>query len=101
MRIALATCLILSAMPAAAQHETNAALRRNRDQARGDPEPVSDLFRAHSRLSRHMGFDRDALQSAHGTLNALQAGIRSEHHRHFSARFELAEMQLMMGRANA
>ena len=37
-----------------------ASIGRNRDQARGYPEPVSDLYRANARLARHLGFDREA-----------------------------------------
>ena len=77
------------------------SLHRNRNQARGYPEPVSDLYRAHSRLSRHLGFDRDALRSTHGILGALREGIPQEDYRHFTARFELADMEMAMGRINA
>ena len=96
--LALAEALFLEGEYAEARTAVRASLRRNRDAAATHPEPVSDLYRAHMRLSRHMGFDRHALRSAHGILDALQAGLPEEDYRHFTARYELAEIQMMSGR---
>ena len=98
--LALAEALFLEGDYDQARGAVHASLGRNRNRARDYPEPVSDLYRAHARLSRHMGEDRDALRSTHGILNALQQGIPAEDHRHFTARIELAEVQMMMGRWN-
>ena len=84
-----------------ARTEVRAALRRNRDEAGGYPEPVSDLYRSYHRISRHMGYDRHALQAAHGILDSLQAGLPQEDYRHFTARFELADAQMVSGRYRA
>jgi hypothetical protein len=100
--LALAEALFLNGAYGEAREAVHNSLRRNRDRARGFPEPVSDLYRAHARISRHMGFDADALRSSHGILNALEAGLPAPDHRHFTARLELSEIQMMMGRhANA
>ena len=99
--LALAEALLLNGDYGDARSAVQASLGRNRDEARGFPEPVSDLYRAHSRLSRHMGFDRVALRSTHGILDALQEGLPQEDHRHFTARFELAEIKMAMGRYRA
>ncbi len=98
--LALAEAYFLNGDYVEGRQAVQASLGRNRDEARGYPEPVSDLYRAHSRLSRHLGFDNDALRSSHGILNALQEGLPREDHRHFTARFELADMQMAMGRLN-
>ena len=99
--LALAEALFLNGGYEEGREAVHASLRRNQDEAGAYPEPVSDLYRAHARLSRHLGFDAAALRSTHGILDALQEGIPHEDYRHFTARFELAEMQMMMGRLNA
>jgi hypothetical protein len=98
--LALAEALFLNGGYEEGRAIVHASLRRNRGNAAQFPEPVSDLYRAHARLSRHLGFDRDGLQSTHGILNALQAGLPAEDHRHFTARLELADMQMQMARYN-
>ena len=99
--LALAEAYFLNGDYDEARSAVRASLRRNRDEARSHPEPVSDLYRSYSRISRHMGFDREALQSAHGILDSLQAGLAREDHRHFTARFELADAQMVSGRYRA
>jgi hypothetical protein len=93
--LALAEALFLEGEYADARSAVRASLARNRGQARTFPEPVSDLYRAQTRLARHIGLDREARTAAHNILNALQEGIPQEDHRHFTARFEIAEMQMM------
>ncbi len=96
--MALAEALFLNGDFESARRAVRASLGRNRHQAAAFPEPVSDLFRVNALLSRQLGFDRVAIQSTHGILNSLQAGLPREDHRHFTARFEVAEMQMAMGR---
>ena len=76
-------------------HRTlRASIRRNRDEAAGYPEPVASLYRADARLDWHLGLDDLARQSTYSTLESLRAGIPQEDHRHFTARLEIAEMQV-------
>ena len=96
--LALAEALFLNGAYGEGRTAVAASLRRNRRRAGEFPEPVSDLYRAHSRFSRHLGDDQVGIQSAHGILNALQAGIPVPDHRHFTARLELAEINMLMGR---
>jgi tetratricopeptide (TPR) repeat protein len=96
--LALAEALLLDGEYGEARTVARESIRRNRGHAAQYPEPVSDLYRAHMRLARHTGWDREAVQSAHNILDALQAGIPQEDYRHFTARFELAELLMNMGR---
>lgn len=96
--LALAEALFLEGEYGEARNAAWASIGRNRRHAAQYPEPVSGLYRAHSRLSRHLGFDREALRSANEVLDSLQAGIPEEDFRHFTARFELASLQMTMGR---
>ena len=77
-----------------------ASIGRNRRHAGRYPEPVSDLYRAHARFSRHLGFDDSAAQSTYSILRSLRAGLPQEDHRHFTARLEIATLQMTMGNAN-
>jgi len=67
------------------------SLGRNRGEARNFPEPVADLYRANARVARHLGLDRAARFSTIEILETLQTGIPVEDHRHFTARFEIAQ----------
>lgn len=78
----------------------NASLQRNRREAGNYPEPVSSLYRAHARISRHIGRDANALRSTYGILNALREGIPEEDHRHFTARLEISEAHMARSRYN-
>lgn len=95
--LALAEALFLGGDYNEARSAVLASLRRNRDAAASFPEPVSDLFRVQGRLARHIGLDREARTATSRILNALQAGIPREDHRHFTARFEIAEVKMMSG----
>ncbi|HEV2817366.1 MAG TPA: hypothetical protein VGW40_09135 [Allosphingosinicella sp.] len=99
--LALAEALFLNGAYHEGRDAVQASLRRNQDQARGYPEPVSDLYRAHARLSRHLGQDTDARRSSYGILSALQEGIPREDYRHFTARLELSENLMMAGNYNS
>ena len=96
--LALAEAQLLEGEYRDARTTVRESIGRNRDEARNFPEPVSDLYRADARLSRHLGFDREALRSTHQILNALQEGLPREDHRHFTARLEIAEVQMAMAR---
>jgi hypothetical protein len=95
--LALAEALFLNGEYTEGHSAVRASIGRNRDQARAFPEPVSDLYRANTRLARHIGLDREARSSAFEILNALEAGIPRPDHRHFTAHFEIAETQMMSG----
>jgi tetratricopeptide (TPR) repeat protein len=98
--LALAEALFLNGEYHEGREAVRASLGRNRDEARGYPEPVSDLYRAHMRLSRHLGQDTDARRSAYGILSALQEGLPQEDYRHFTARLELSEALMLSGNYN-
>jgi len=93
--LALAEALFLNGDYAAARTTVRASIGRNRHHAGNFPEPVSDLYRAGSRITRHIGLDREARIASFGILTSLQAGIPREDHRHFTARLEIAELQMV------
>lgn len=95
--LALAEALLIEGDYRASRDVVQASLRRNRGQAGAFPEPVSDLYRAHARLSHHLGFADDARRSTFGILSALQAGLPAEDYRHFTARLELGEYLIQSG----
>lgn len=95
--LALAEVLFVDGHYADARRTVQASLRRNHDEAAAFPEPVSDLYRVDGRLARHMGLDRQARTSTGRILTALQTGLPREDHRHFTARFEMAEVQMLSG----
>ena len=99
--LALAEALLLNGEYHEGRETVRASLGRNHDEARGFPEPVSDLYRAHSRLSRHLGQDVDARRSAYGILSALQEGLPEEDYRHFTARLEISELLMQSGNYNS
>lgn len=96
--LALAEVLFLSGDYNNSRSAIRASLGRNRREAERFPEPVSDLYRANARVSRHMGMDRDAQLSTWGILRALQAGLPQEDHRHFTARLEIVQSLIAFGR---
>jgi hypothetical protein len=81
-----------------ARRTVRASLRRNHRQAAAFPEPVSDLYRADTRVERHLGRDREAAFSVYRILDALRAGLPQEDYRHFTARLEISEYLLDTGR---
>ncbi|MGZ8350253.1 MAG: hypothetical protein ACXWU2_09510 [Allosphingosinicella sp.] len=87
--LALAEALFVEGDYREARTTIRESLQRNRDQAAGYPEPVADLYRSNARVSRHLGFDREALSSTYSTLRALRTGLPEEDHRHFTARLEI------------
>lgn len=97
--LALAEALFLGGDYAEGRRTVRASIGRNRDQAANFPEPVSDLYRAHARLNRHLGYDDQALRSTNQILRSLQAGLPQEDYRHFTARLEIADLHMEMGNA--
>jgi uncharacterized protein (DUF2267 family) len=95
--LALAEALFLEGGYSEARQAVRGSLDRNRRHVRAYPEPVADLFRAHARLSRHLGIDDDAARSTRAILASLKEGIPQEDHRHFTARLELSELLMAMG----
>ena len=95
--LALAEVLFLSGDYNNARGAIRASLGRNRGEAARFPEPVSDLYRANARVSRHLGMDRDAQFSTWEILRALQAGLPEEDHRHFTARLEIVQSLVAFG----
>lgn len=93
--LALAEALFVNGDLAEARGAIAASLRRNRRHAAAYPEPVSDLFRADARVARHLGRDEAARRSTFDILRSLERGLPQEDHRHFTARFEIAEMLLV------
>lgn len=81
-----------------ARRTVRASIRRNHRQAASFPEPVSDLYRADTRVERHLGRDREAHFSVYQILAALRAGLPQEDHRHFTARLEISEYLIDNGR---
>ena len=73
------------------------SISRNHDEARNFPEPVSDLYRANARVARNLGMDRQARFATVEILETLQTGIPVEDHRHFTARFEIAQTLIAFG----
>lgn len=70
---------------------------RNRRHRREYPEPVSDLYRSQALVQSHRGRDQQANQSTYEILRSLRAGIPVEDHRHFTARFEIVQMEMRIG----
>jgi len=95
--VARAEALLIEGDYRGSRDVVQASLSRNSRNAGAFPEPVSDLYRAHARLSHHLGFASDARRSTFGILSALQAGLPREDHRHFTARFELSEYLIQSG----
>jgi len=80
-----------------ARRTVRASIHRNHGQAASFPEPVSDLYRADTRVERHLGRDREAVLSVYQILGALRAGLPQEDHRHFTARLEIFEYLISTG----
>lgn len=68
-----------------------ASLKRNRAHAKAYPELISGLHRATGVMVRHLGLDREGINSARDVLRTLQLGIPEEDHRHLGARLEIAQ----------
>lgn len=95
--LTLAEALFQQGAYGEARTAIRASISRNRDQARSYPEPVSDLYRAGTRVAEHLGRDGEAGFYAYRILSALQAGLPVEDHRHFTARLEIVRSLAGLG----
>lgn len=96
--LALAEALFVEGDYAGARRAIRSSLSRNRDEARNYPEPVSDLYRAGTRVAEHLGRDREVEIYVYEILGSLRAGLPVEDHRHFTARLEIARSLAALGR---
>lgn len=96
--LALAEALFVEGDYGHARSAIRASMSRNRDEARNYPEPVSDLYRAGTRVAEHLGRDREAEIYVYQILGSLRAGLPVEDHRHFTARLEIARSLAALGR---
>ena len=90
--LALAETQIVAGEYRDARETLLSALRRNKDEAKRYPIPVSDLYRANGRVAAHLGYDSDYYRSTWGIYRTLKAGLPSDTVRHYSALMEVAEM---------
>jgi len=96
--LALAEALFVEGEYGDARRAIRSSMSRNRDEARNYPEPVSDLYRAGTRVAEHLGRDREAEIYVYQILGSLRAGLPVEDHRHFTARLEIARSLAALGR---
>jgi len=73
---------------------------RNRAAAARHPVAVSSLYRALSRITRHMGEDEEYQRAAFGVVRSLRAGLSDTDPRTIVGQFDVAEMYLRVGRYN-
>ena len=90
--LALAERQLLSGDYRDARATLLAALRRNRNEAKRYPEPLSDLYRANGLVAAHLGMDGDYYNSTWQIYRTLKAGIPQEDYRHLGAKMEIAAM---------
>jgi hypothetical protein len=95
--LALAEALLLQGEYGDARTAVRASMSRNRREASNYPEPVSDLYRAGTRLAEHLGRDREVETYVYQILRSLQAGLPVEDHRHFTARLEIVRSLAALG----
>ncbi len=84
-----------------AEEWIDASVGRNRQHRRAFPEPVSDLYRSQALVQSHRGRDNVARRSTYEILSSLRAGIPVEDYRHFTARFEIIQMEMRLGDGTA
>jgi hypothetical protein len=99
--LALAEVLFMAGDYRDARTAIRGSIGRNRGAANHFPEPVSDLFRANARVSRHIGMDAEAQRTTREILYALQAGLPTEDYRHFTARLEISQSLIAFGQYRA
>ena len=81
-----------------ARRTTRASLGRNNRHADQYPVPVSDLYRAGSRIAAHLGRGEEYEQSTWGIKRALKAGLPRGDARIVGADLEVAGMHASLGR---
>jgi hypothetical protein len=84
-----------------ARRTTKASLGRNNRHAGHYPVPVSNLWRAESRIAVHLGEGHDFEQSTWGIKRALKAGLPREDVRLIGADLEVAGMHASLGRTDS
>ncbi|MFN3388056.1 MAG: hypothetical protein ACK40O_03935 [Allosphingosinicella sp.] len=68
------------------------SIGRNGRHAKALPIDVSDLYRAHSRISAHLGEKEDYVRSTYATRRTLERGLPADDPRVLGADFEVAGM---------
>lgn len=76
-----------------ARQTLKSSLGRNARYAKSYPVPVSDLYRANSRVAAHLGEGKDYRDSTWGIKRALKAGLPKDDPRLVGADLEVADMQ--------
>lgn len=74
------------------------SIGRNSRYAGQLPVPVSELYRAHSRVSAHLGHGNQYRSSSYSIVRSLKAGLPDNDPKVIAARFEVAAMQLSIGK---
>jgi hypothetical protein len=90
--LALAEAQILDGEYREARTALLHSLSRNGGEAKRYPVPVSDLYRANAKVAANLGLDRDYYRSTWSIYRSLKEGIPQEDWRHYTALFEIAEM---------
>jgi hypothetical protein len=84
-----------------ARRTTKASLGRNNRFDKQYPVPVSNLYRAGSRIAAHLGEGHDFEQSTWGIKRALKAGLPDDDIRLVGADLEVAGMFASLGRTES
>ena len=74
------------------------SIGRNKKFAKYLPVEVAGLYRAHSRVSIHLGHENQYRLSSYQIVHSLKAGLPNDDQRVVAARFEVAAMQLSLGK---
>jgi hypothetical protein len=96
--LAHAENLFVAGRYADARKIAKASIGRNGRHAKDHPVPVSDLYRANSRISAHLGEGGDFERSTWAIKRALKAGLPENDVRIVGADLEVAGMQASLGR---
>ncbi len=73
------------------------AIRRNRNEAARHPTAVAGLFRAHARVSIHLGEGESYERSTHGIASSLAEGLAADSTELLLGRLEVGDMQASLG----
>lgn len=74
------------------------SIGRNKHYAKQLPVEVAGLYRAHSRVSVHLGHESQYRSSTYQIVRALKAGLPDDDAKVVAGRFEVAAMQLSLGK---
>lgn len=74
------------------------SIGRNKHYAKQLPVEVAGLYRAHSRVSVHLGHETQYRSSTYQIVRALKAGLPNDDAQVVAGRFEVAAMQLSLGK---